>query len=129
MAEKQGKKILIIGGPRGGKTTRAKELSRKHGIPIQHFDTYISKYEWSEMSDQIAKWLDEPGPWIKEGVAGSRGLRKWLRKNKKLPDFEIVVLNEPKIKLTQGQDRMHKNHTKIMQECLDEIEQRKRKGY
>lgn len=127
--EKQGKKILIIGGPKGGKTTRARQLSLTHGIPIQHFDAYISKYDWSEMSDQIAKWLDDPGPWIKEGVAGSRGLRKWLRKNKKIPDFEIIVLNEPKMKLTQGQDRMHKNHSKILKECMDEIEQRKRKGY
>jgi len=127
--EKQGKKILIIGGPKGGKTTRARQLSLTHGIPIQHFDSYISKYDWSEMSDQIAKWLDDPGPWIKEGVAGSRGLRKWLRKNKKIPDFEIIVLNEPKMKLTQGQDRMHKNHSKILKECMDEIEQRKRKGY
>lgn len=128
MTEKQGKKILIIGGPRGGKTTHARDLSRRLGIPVQHFDSYISKYEWSEMSDEIAKWLDEPGPWIKEGVAGVRGLRKWLRKNKRTPDFEIVVMNEPKINLTTGQKRMHKNHGTILKECLDEIEARRKKG-
>lgn len=128
MNEKQNRRILIIGGPRGGKTTHARDLSRRLGIPVQQFDTYISKYDWSEMSDEIAKWLDDPGPWIKEGVAGVRGLRKWLRKNKRSPDFEIVVLNEPKIQLSQGQKRMHKNHTKILEECMQEIESRKRKG-
>lgn len=126
MNEKQGNKILILGGPRGGKTTHARYLSRRLGIPVQHFDDYIKKYDWSEMSDQIAQWLDDPGPWIKEGVAGVRGLRKWLHKNKRNPDFEIIVLNEPRIKLTPGQDRMHKNHSKILKECIDEIDKRKR---
>jgi len=128
MNEKQGKRILILGGPRGGKTTHARDLSRRLGIPVQHFDNYISRHEWSELSDKIAEWLDESGPWIKEGVAGARGLRKWLRKNKRSPPFEIIVLNEPRINLTSGQKNMHKSHSRILEECLAEIESRKRKG-
>ncbi len=119
------KKILIIGGPKGGKTTHARKLSQEHGIPIEHFDYHIGKYQWSELSDKISDWLSEPGPWIMEGVAGVRGLRKWLRKNKREPDFEIIVLNKPHIKLSPGQDRMHKNHTKILNEVMDEIDRRK----
>jgi hypothetical protein len=122
------RKILVIGGPRCGKTTKALKLCRELHIPIDHFDKYISTYEWSELSEKISDWLDEPGPWIKEGVAGVRGLRKWLRKNKGLPDFEIHILNEPKVNLTPGQARMHKNHSTILQECLDEIEKRKSQG-
>ncbi len=122
------RKILIIGGPRCGKTTLGRKLSRELGIPIDHFDNYINKYEWSEMSEKISDWLSEPGPWIKEGVAGTRGLRKWLRKNAREPDFEILILNSPHVKLTPGQDRMHKNHSKILQECLDELAKRKKEA-
>lgn len=119
------RKILIIGGPKCGKTTHARKLSRELGIPLDHFDNYIGRYEWSEMSDKIAEWLDQPGPWIKEGVAGIRGLRKWLRKNARTPDFEIVILNDPHLKHTPGQMRMHKTHGTILKECMQEIENRK----
>ena len=123
---KQNRRILIIGGPRCGKTTLGKDLSRKLGIPCEHFDRYISKLGWSETSDAIADDLNSPGPWIKEGVAGVRGLRKWLRRNKKVPDFEIIVLNKPHIQLSQGQKRMHENHGKILDEVMQEIEHRKK---
>jgi len=122
------RKILIIGGPRGGKTTYARKLSRELGIPLDHFDNYIKQYEWSELSEKISDWLNDPGPWIKEGVAGVRGLRKWLRKNGGHPDFEVHVMNEPKIKLTPGQERMHKNHSRILHEVLTEMAKRKERG-
>lgn len=123
------RKILIIGGPRSGKTTLANKLRDSLHLPVVHFDSHIKDYEWSELSEKISEWLDDEGPWIKEGVSGVRGLRKWLRKNpEKLPDFEIHIMNEPKVEMTPGQARMHKAHSKILQECMDEIKSRKERA-
>ena len=37
--------------------------------------------EWSEASLAASHWFDAPGPWICEGVAMCRALRKWLARN------------------------------------------------
>ena len=117
-------KILIIGGPRCGKTTYAHKLSKDLGIPIQHFDDFMRDFEWSELSDKISEWLDEPGPWIKEGVQGVRGLRKWLRQNKNAVGFDVHLLNEPKVHHTKGQAAMHKAHNTILREVGIELKKR-----
>ncbi len=117
-------KILILGGPRTGKTTYAKKLAGELGIPVQHFDSYIRDHEWSELSERISDWLSEPGPWIREGVQGVRGLRKWLKKQKGSPGFEIHILESPKVPHSKGQAHMHKAHGTILKECLGELEQR-----
>lgn len=119
-------KILIIGGPRCGKTTYSKKLSKEFGIPVQHFDDFISDLSWSDLSEKISEWLNEPGPWIKEGVQGVRGLRKWLRKNKNTIGFEIHVLNNPKVNHSPGQARMHKNHGTILKDVIGELNRRKK---
>lgn len=119
------KKILIIGGPRCGKTTYARKLSKSEGLPIVSFDDFMRDHDWSELSDRIADWLSEPGPWIKEGVQGVRGLRKWLRANPHPPDFEVHVLNDPKIPLSKGQATMHKAHATILKDVERQLKLRK----
>jgi len=119
------KQILIIGGPKTGKTTYAKKLAQEHGMPLQHFDSHIHRMGWSELSDAIVGWLDEPGPWIKEGVQGVRGLRKWLRENHGKPPFEIHVLSSPKVVHTKGQAQMHKAHGTILRQVLRQLDIRK----
>lgn len=119
-------RILILGGPKAGKTTTSKSLGVKMGIKVQHLDELNEDHEWSEQSDAIAEGLDEEGPWIKEGVAGVRGLRKWLKNNPgKLPPFQIKVMKKPLQELKTGQKIMHKQHETILRECLKEIEKRK----
>jgi adenylate kinase family enzyme len=120
-------KILIIGGPRTGKSTLASERSEAEGLPIHHLDD-LSDRGWSEQSDQIAEELSHDGPWIKEGVSGVRGLRKWLQRNPgKVPDFEIIHLTEPRAEQSVGQAAMQKGHNKIWGEVEREIGYRKRK--
>lgn len=121
-------KILIIGGPRTGKTTLASELGESDGLPVHHLDD-LSDREWSTQSDIIADELSHDGPWIKEGVAGVRGLRKWLERNPdKVPDFEVVHLSEPKAEQSAGQAAMHKGHQKIYSEVEREISYRRERG-
>lgn len=74
-------RILIVGGPKVGKTTLAKKLAEKHSIPdgkVRHTDDLIDTHSWSDSSEVVSKWMDEPGPWLIEGVTLVRALRKWL---------------------------------------------------
>lgn len=85
-------RIVITGGPRTGKTTMAREMvggddprdRMEHAhVMVRHTDDLIEQCKnlggsaWSEASRIASTWLDEPGPWIIEGVAMSRALRKW----------------------------------------------------
>ncbi len=70
------RRIAIAGGPRTGKTTLAQSLWMP-GDKVLHTDDLIHLHLWSEASQVVCGWFDEPGPWIIEGVTVSRALRKW----------------------------------------------------
>lgn len=122
-------RICITGGPRTGKTTLAEKLSAQHetcygvfcpridgplrdgkrcGEPL-HTDDLIP-LGWSEASQAASLWLDAPGPWIIEGVAVSRALRKWrdAHPGEPPPVDRVIYLTEPREALTPGQLTMAK---------------------
>jgi hypothetical protein len=68
-------RVVIVGGPRCGKTTLA---ARYHGVRIWHTDNYV-KRTFEESVEAILPLLEEPGPWVLEGVTTVRVLRAWLR--------------------------------------------------
>lgn len=70
-------RIIITGWPRSGKSYAAAELGRSMGIEPKSTDSLIHELSWTEVSSQVAEWFDLPGPWIIEGVAVMRALRKW----------------------------------------------------
>ena len=75
-------RVCIAGGPMTGKTTLARKMALSlAGVAVRHTDDLIVGHSWGEMSDLVCGWLSEPGPWVIEGVAVVRGLRKWLREN------------------------------------------------
>jgi adenylate kinase family enzyme len=107
-------RIVVAGGPRTGKTTFAAEL----GGHILHTDDLIAELDWSEASEQVAKWFDEPGPWVIEGVAAVRALRKWLDANESGLPCEIVYwFDRPVVERTRRQYGMGK----ACQTIFDEI--------
>ena len=109
---------LIIGGPRAGKTTMAEALmiTAPEGTRLRPIDSIVDKYQWSEVSERVAEWLDEPGDWIIEGCAGVRALRKYLRAGK-VPDFEIIWINEPVVPRTPKQIGYAAQCASIWKEC------------
>ena len=113
-------RILIAGIPRAGKTTLAATLEREHRIKALHTDTLIP-LGWSEASDAAAKWLDEPGPWIIEGVAAVRALRKWLAVNSSKPADVVHWLGRERVPLSTGQTAMAAGCDAVWRQVLPEL--------
>jgi len=130
-------RVIIIGGPRRGKSTLARELRAASAIPTYCGDpanlvkepedgvTYLpANLSWSESSAYIAEnWLTQPGPWCCEGVAMARAVRKLVMAGKTaaLDGVDIVVLTEPHEGATEttGQAIMAKGVMTVWAEVAD----------
>lgn len=97
-------RVVIVGGPRCGKTTLAGTLAVR---PVRHTDDLVPTHEWSAASEVVATWLDKPGPWVVEGVATVRALRKWLEAHSTGTPCDVVHLRfDPFVPLTTRQQGM-----------------------
>ena len=114
-------RICIIGGPRTGKTTLASAMSN-----VLHTDDLIGQFDWSGVSEFVSTdWLARSGPWVIEGVAVVRALRKWLVANVDgAPCDRIIVLADPLVELSKGQAAMAKGHEKVWQEVRPQLRAR-----
>lgn len=137
-------RILITGGPRTGKTTLAEHLalggtwtaecgtgpSRTYGPGpdcVRHTDdliaetAHLGKDGWSEASRLASLWFDGAGPWIIEGVAASRALRKWheAHPGEPPPVDRVIYLREPHETLTPGQTSMAKGVATVHRQLED----------
>lgn len=111
--------ILIVGGPRIGKSTLSLKLCDALGIQTLHKSHDIEHLQWHESSTFASQWFDDPGDWIIEGVQMVRALRKWLDRNPGKPfDCDIIYLSKPFVPLLPGQASM----TKGVQTVFNEIE-------
>lgn len=109
----------IAGVPRAGKTTLARTLGA-----VRSTDDVMG-LGWSGASDEVAAWLDEPGPLVVEGMAVPRALRKWLRAHPEgRPVDEVVWLGTPREELTPGQRRMGAGADTVMREIESELRRR-----
>lgn len=117
-------RICITGGPKTGKTTLAKKLqcnglvAGAPGALLRHTDDLIATHEWSAASQEASTWLDDPGPWIIEGVAVSRALRKWRDQHpgEAPPVDRMIRLIVPHVALSKGQATMAKGEERVFQE-------------
>lgn len=93
-------RVAIAGVPRAGKTTRATALATPDSLTVLHTDMLIGQHDWSALSSVVATWFDAPGPWIIEGVAVARALRKWLGTHAAgAPCDRVVWLDRPRTRL------------------------------
>lgn len=128
-------RICIVGGPGCGKSTLAQELRRKLGLAtVLCSDTLEQAQEtgraqldgvlyaprgmgWSQVSAWISEgWLNRPGPWVLEGVAVIRALRKWhaAHPDELPPCDQLIWCREPHIDLEPGQLAMLSGHDTIL---------------
>lgn len=87
---------------------------------VRHTDDLIGKLDWSAASAEVATWLDEPGPWVIEGVSVSRALRKWraAHSDEPPPVDRIVRMIVPVMDLTGGQASMAKGEQSVWGEIV-----------
>lgn len=117
-------RIVVCGAPSAGKSTYAKVAARSSGARVVALDSLVSTHAWSEQSAVAAGWLDSlaSAPFIIEGCAASRALRKWLASHPAGRPCDLVVrLTLPRIPLSAGQARLAKGEETIWQEIASEL--------
>jgi hypothetical protein len=134
-------RIVIVGGPRRGKSTIAEEFRRQGfavrcGDPLSEVKEPIEGVEYlpegldfsgeNGSSMWVAReWFWRPGPWVCEGHVMARALRRWMRHNgtgfrrdSAFPCDRVIVLDRPAVcEATRAQDSMHKGVMKVWREC------------
>lgn len=115
-------RIVVVGGPKVGKTTLAAAIKRD-GVTV-HGDEDLRGLEWSAGSAKATQWLYDPGPWICENVAMARALRKWLLVNTGSPADLVVVLKHPVADRSPGHITMAKGVETVWREVAEELQGR-----
>ncbi len=119
------KRVVIAGGPNAGKTTLANSLAHEIGRRVRNTDELLGTHEWSAASLEVSHWLDDPGPWIVEGAAVPRALRKWLRRNPDGKPADVALyLPQPVAARNKGQETMAKGVHTVWSEVLPQLEAR-----
>lgn len=113
------KRVIIVGGPKTGKTTLAGEISANMAL---HTDDLIGTHTWEDVPDAVIEWMHRPGPWVIEGVQTARALRRWLNlasmhpRPAMPPCDQIIVKTTPFVELTKGQASMMKGVMTVWKE-------------
>lgn len=108
-------RIIIVGGPKTGKTTLAAEIAGD--APVFHTDDLIGTHSWADVPEAIIEWMVRKGPWVIEGVQTARALRRWIKSTGELPPVDqVVVKTTPFVELTKGQAAMMKGVMTVWKE-------------
>jgi len=94
-------RIVILGGPRCGKSSLAARLKDK---PVFHTDDLILS-DLASSGAAVSQWFSNKGPWIVEGVTVTHALWSWLAVSRAKPCDCVLALWRPLVRLTSDQRR------------------------
>lgn len=115
-------RVVILGGPRTGKSSLAARAGERYGLPVRSADVLVGHVPWGEDSAEVARWFDEPGRWVIEGVSTVRAVRKWLANNPDKPfPAAVLWLSQPLVAVTKGQQSMAKGVLTVWTQTLPEL--------
>ncbi len=126
--EKWAKQRVVIGGvPRARKTTLSTFIGEAGAPVLRHTDDLIESHGWSEASAEVATWFDVPGPWVIEGVATIRALRKWMKRHDNdldAPCDVLIWMPRPVEELEGGRASLAKGCCTVYAEIASDLEDR-----
>lgn len=130
-------RIIVVGGPRRGKSTYARSLElprfctdpASRAPEVEDGVTYLPEEfapaeRWSDGSQYIADhWFSMPGPWVIEGIATVRALRKWLAVNTGTPCDQVVDFTSapPLVAVKPGHEAMARSVAVIWAGIADKV--------
>ncbi len=123
-------RIVVLGGPRTGKTTYATKLAKKLGVHLGSTgkrteqedglvstDNYMKRANWATLPDVIIKDLKNREDWVLEGTQAARVLRRWLKEDINGPKVDkVLVFNKPWVTRSGGQEAMAKGVRTILKD-------------
>ena len=112
--------LVITGAPRTGKTTLADALGARLGVRVLHTDD-LQHLGWGADSDEGAKWMLEAEPWIIEGTAAVRSLRKHVKAGGGERPV-CIYLTAPRVQQTAGQVAMARGIETIWLQVVEAVE-------
>lgn len=132
-------RVMIVGGPMTGKSTEAERLRASMGLECYLCTDTVSQAggrapgkplhapaqfdkDWHGLSLWVSEnWLTKSGPWILEGVAAVRALRKYHLANPVAPPpvDRVIWMNQERGALSNGQAAMTSGHSTMMDGLID----------
>jgi hypothetical protein len=120
-------RIVVIGGPRTGKTTYATKLAKQLGVhlastgkrteqpeglaSVKNYgkvstDDYVNRYSYADLPSKVIADLRGMEDFVLEGTQAARVLRRWLREAPNEPRVEktLVFMGKPWVKRTPKQE-------------------------
>lgn len=115
-------RVVVIGGPRTGKTTYATKLAKQLGAHLASTgkrtqqpeglvstDNWMHKSNWAELPDHVITDLKKRDSFVLEGTQAARVLRRWLTRDPETVKVDkVLVFGRPWVARTPGQESMAK---------------------
>lgn len=123
-------RIVVIGGPRTGKTTYATKLAKQLGVHLGSTgkrteqeeglvstDNYMKRANWKTLPDVVIKDLKDRDSWVLEGTQAARVLRRWLKESPaEVKVDKVLVFNRAWVPRNPGQEAMAKGVRTVLRD-------------
>ncbi len=123
-------RVVVIGGPRTGKTTYATKLAKQLGVHLASTgkrtqqpeglvstDNYIGSGSYAELPDRVIKDLRGRESFVLEGTQAARVLRRWLKEAPGEAKLDkVLVFSRPWVPRNPRQEATAKGVRTVMRD-------------